>query len=82
MASDVAGPVNIGAGRSIALGELARMAAARLGAGGRLVVETRPAPGHPLAMRADVARLRNDAGAPPPQPLDIHLDRLILRPGR
>ncbi len=77
VASEVGGPVNIAAGKSIAVGDLARMAAARLGAGARLLVEARPAPGQPLVMRVDVGRLHHEVGAPPPGSLDTHLEKLM-----
>ena len=79
VASGVSGPVNIAAGRSITIGELARMAAARLGAEAQLVVERRPAPGQPAVMRVDVSRLRDEVGAPVPGPLAGHFARMIPR---
>ena len=65
VSSDVAGPVNVGSGEAISLGELVQFVAERLGRNGLVDVREEPADGQPLAMLADVARLRDEVGFTP-----------------
>jgi nucleoside-diphosphate-sugar epimerase len=73
VASDVAGPVNIGSGEAVTLGDLARQIATLVGGSG-LAVED----GAPAAMLPDLTRLREAVGVPPPPPLAERLS-LFLR---
>jgi nucleoside-diphosphate-sugar epimerase len=65
-ASDVCGAVNIGSGRGIALGEIARLAANSRSRPDMLQFGAVPArPGEPPQLMADVSRLRDEVGFTP-----------------
>lgn len=76
--SNVSGPVNIASGEARSLGRVAEYIADRLGRRDLLTVQSAPSsPDNPLALRADVSRLRTEVGWVPQFTLATGLDDVL-----
>lgn len=73
--SDVTGPVNIGTGVAVPVGDVARRVASVLGVPALLTVE--PGPPHDALVLADITRVREEVGWHPPTDLMSDLDATI-----
>jgi nucleoside-diphosphate-sugar epimerase len=71
--SDVCGPVNIASGEPVRVRELVEAIQTLPGCRGRFHFRDAPAGAEPPSMTADLARLREEVGVPPPPPLSERL---------
>ncbi len=75
--SEVSGAVNIASGEDFSLGDLVRIVATGLGRDAMADIRAEPLPGQPLAMRADITRLRDEVGFTAPASVSTRLTRLL-----
>jgi nucleoside-diphosphate-sugar epimerase len=76
--SEVTGPVNIGSGDRVTLGEVSLLAARLIGRQDLLTVEHLPAtPENPASILADVTRLRREVGWKPQYNLTSGLEQVV-----